>query len=135
MYQSVFIASLLAILVSCALVPRDDGPPNLGMPTAVPDPGLQDVPNGPKAPNTFSNGKPQDNKGFDWGYGEIPDLYHPREIDIPFGRMYHGKMSFFGYGEYNNPNDNTATWSPDTLDNANQRWVERILKLLWYWKS
>ncbi|KAL8652171.1 MAG: hypothetical protein Q9210_002844, partial [Variospora velana] len=125
-----FIASLLANFGSCALVPRDDGPPNPGMPTAVPDPGLQDVPDESKAPNTFSNGKPQDNKGFDWGYGKIPDLYHPREIDIPFGRMYHGKISFFGYGEYNNPNDNTATWSPDTLDNANQRWVEGILKLL-----
>ncbi|KAI4093803.1 MAG: hypothetical protein LQ344_002707 [Seirophora lacunosa] len=122
MYQSVIIASLLACFASSTIVPRGggDGPPNIDMPTALTGQGLQDVPDEPRAPNTFSNGHAQDNDGFDWGVGKIPDLYQPRDIDIPFGRMYHGKMSFFDYGQYNNWNDNTATWSPDELDYANQ---------------
>ena len=127
MHQSAFLVSLLAAFVSSAVLPREDGPPNPGMPTALSDQGLQEVPDEPKAPNTFNNGKPQDNKGLDWGQGPIPDLYQPKDIDIPFGRMYHGKMSFFDYGEYNNPKDNTATWSPNTLDYANQRCVYQML--------
>ncbi|KAL9009581.1 MAG: hypothetical protein Q9173_005401 [Seirophora scorigena] len=75
------------------------------MPTALTDQGLRDVPNEPKAPNTFSNGHAQDNDGFDWGVGTIPDLYQPRDMDIPFGRMYHGYcmqdvcISFWPEGE------------------------------------
>ena len=137
MQQSVFSLSLLAVFASCAILPRGDGdgPANIGMPTALTDQGLQDVPDEPKAPNTMSNGHSQDNAGFDWGWDEnkkpfpIPDLYHPRDIDIPFGRMYHGKISFFDYGQYNLATDNTATWAPDALDNANQRSVARILPL------
>lgn len=139
MPQSLFFSSLLNLIASCALVARaDDGPANLGMPTALSGQGLQDVPNEPKAVNTFSNGHPQDNDGFGWGWDAnkkplpIPDLYHPRDIDIPFGRMYHGNISFFGYGQYNDPTDNTATWGPDALDRANQRLVDRILPLWCY---
>ncbi|KAL8903871.1 MAG: hypothetical protein Q9207_003642 [Kuettlingeria erythrocarpa] len=86
----------------------------------VSDPGLQKVPDQAKAPNTFNNGKPEDTCGMQWGAGPIPDLYQPREIDIPFGRMYHGNISFFKYGEYNDPKDNTASWRPNTMDNADQ---------------
>lgn len=113
---------LITAAASAHIAPRGDGngPPNPGMPT-LSDPGLQDVPDEPKAPNTFSNGQPQNNNGMDWGSGPIPDLYQPRKIDIPFGRMYHGKISFFDYGQYNDPKDNTATWSPNVYDNANQR--------------
>lgn len=116
-----FILSFIALasLASCA---PGDGPPNPGM-TTVSDPGLQDVPDEGQAPNTFNNGAPQDNGGMEWDSGSIDDLYQPREIDIPFGRMYHGKMSFFDYGEYNDPKDNTATWSPNVYDSANQRYV------------
>ncbi|KAI4208792.1 MAG: hypothetical protein LQ349_009628, partial [Xanthoria aureola] len=127
MPQSLFFSSLLALIASSAFLARaDDGPANLGMPTALSGQGLQDVPNEPKAVNTFSNGHSQDNNGFDWGWDAnkkpfpIPDLYQPRDIDIPFGRMYHGNISFFGYGQYNDPTDNTATWGPDALDRANQ---------------
>ncbi|KAL9025201.1 MAG: hypothetical protein Q9196_005936 [Gyalolechia fulgens] len=113
--------SLTAALACADIARRGDGngPPDPGMST-VPDPGLQDVPDEPKAPNTFNNGQPQNNDGMDWGSGPIPDLYQPRKIDIPFGRMYHGKISFFDYGEFNDPKDNTATWSPNVYDNANQ---------------
>ncbi|KAL8837005.1 MAG: hypothetical protein Q9170_002694 [Blastenia crenularia] len=116
-----FILPLYTATTLGAIVPRGDGsgPPNPGMST-LPDPGLQDVPDEPKAANTFNNGQPQNNNGMEWGSGSIPDLYQPREIDIPFGRMFHGKMSFFDYGEYNDPKDNTATWSPNVYDNANQ---------------
>ena len=124
MRSPIVVVPLLAAIASCGVVPRGDGdgPPNPGMST-VPDPGLQDVPDKGQAPNTFNNGEPQDNGGMEWGSGSIPDVYQPREIDIPFGRMYHGKMSFFGYGEYNDPKDNTATWSPNVYDYANQRYV------------
>ncbi|KAL8709770.1 MAG: hypothetical protein Q9220_005556 [cf. Caloplaca sp. 1 TL-2023] len=113
--------ALFATITAGALHPRGDGsgPPDPGMHT-VADPGLQDVPDEPKAPNTFNNGQPQDNDGMPWGSGSIPDLYQPRDIDIPFGRMFHGKMSFFDYGQFNDPKDNTATWSPNDFQNANQ---------------
>ncbi|KAI4213160.1 MAG: hypothetical protein L6R36_009462, partial [Xanthoria steineri] len=127
MPQSLFFSFLLALIASSAfLACADDGPANLGMPTALSGQGLQHVPDEPKAVNTFSNGHSQDNDGFDWGWDAnkkpfpIPDLYQPRDIDIPFGRMYHGNISFFGYGQYNDPTDNTATWGPDALDRANQ---------------
>ncbi|KAL8877333.1 MAG: hypothetical protein Q9192_008692, partial [Flavoplaca navasiana] len=126
MQHSVLFLSTFAIFASSVIVPRDDGPANPNMPEALTGQGLQKVPDEPNAPNTFSNGHPQDNDGFDWGWDEnkkplpIPDVYQPRDVDIPFGRMYHGKMSFFDYGQYNSPSDNTATWAPDKLDNANQ---------------
>ncbi|KAL8881406.1 MAG: hypothetical protein Q9198_001391 [Flavoplaca austrocitrina] len=133
MQHSVLFLSTFCALASSVIVPRDDGPANPNMPEALTGQGLQDVPDEPNAPNTFSNGHPQDNHGFDWGWDKnknplpIPDVYQPRDIDIPFGHMYHGKMSFFDYGQYNMASDNTATWAPDKLDNANQRLVELVL--------
>ncbi|KAL8933770.1 MAG: hypothetical protein Q9216_006218 [Gyalolechia sp. 2 TL-2023] len=118
--SSLLTLSLITAATSSAITSRGDGdgPANPGMHTV--EGGLQKVPDEPKQPNTFSNGQPQDNSGMAWGSGPIPDLYQPRKIDIPFGRMYHGKISFFDYGQYNDPKDNTATWSPDVFDNANQ---------------
>ncbi|KAL8918382.1 MAG: hypothetical protein Q9208_007401 [Pyrenodesmia sp. 3 TL-2023] len=98
---------------------KGDGPANPGIKT-LSNSGLQDVPDKGKAPNTFNNGKPEDTCGMQWGTGPVPDLYQPRDIDIPFGRMYHGKISFFDYGEFNDPKDNTASWRPNVMDNANQ---------------
>lgn len=119
--------SAVSFLLLTTLAPSDvfacgkgDGPANPGIKT-LSDSGLQDVPDEPKAPNTFNNGKPEDTCGMQWGTGPIPDLYQPRDIDIPFGRMYHGNISFFNYGEFNDPNDNTASWRPNLLDSADQR--------------
>ena len=37
----------------------------------------------------------------------IPDIYGPRDIDLPFYRMYHGNMMFFPAGQLNTADKNT----------------------------
>ena len=120
MHSSILLLLLITISVTGRVLPRDDGPPDPGCST-VRDPGLQDVPDEAQLPNTFNNGESQNNLGLPWGTGSIPDLYQTREIDIPFGRMFHGNISFFGYGQYGG-DDNTATWLPNITDFANQRY-------------
>jgi len=119
------LTSFLALLgvttqVASLVVPRDDsGPPNPGSPT-VTGQGLQDVPDGGKAPNTFNNGQPQMNGGFPYSSDPIPDIYQPRDIDIPFGWMFHGNISLFPAGQLNDPSMNTDNWTPNQYDNPDQ---------------
>lgn len=51
----------------------------------------------------------------------VPSFYQPRDIDIPFGRMVHGKMAMFPQGQVNDPTLNTNKWAPGVYDYANQR--------------
>ena len=76
------------------VVPRDDGPPDPGDPT-VADPGLQSVPDTAKAPNTFNKGQAEIIQGYPYSADPIPDLYQPRDIDIPFGRVSYFTKCFF----------------------------------------
>ena len=75
------------------------------------------IPSTPKAPGTFSTGAtsaigepPQDDS-------PVPDIYGPREVDIPFGRMYQGNLNF--YKTVNDPTSNTGSFGSH-YDNANQ---------------
>ena len=118
----ILISILIAIgQVTSFVLPRDDssGPPNPGSPT-VSDPGLQDIPDTAKAPNTFNNGQPQLNDGGPWSSDKAPDLYQPRDIDIPFGWLLHGNISMFPAGQCNDPTLNTDNWTPNVYDFANQ---------------
>ena len=104
---------------SAAIQRRDDGPPSPGCST-VPDPGLPLIPKTAKSPNTFSNGKDQVTAQFPYSTDPIPDMYQPREIDIPYGRMVHGNITMFPQGQLNDPNANTDQWTPNQYDFANQ---------------
>ena len=75
-----------AASVAGLVLSRDDGPLDPGD-APVADPGLQTVPDTAKAPNTFSNGQAEVSQGFPFSADPIPDLYQPRNIDIPFGRV------------------------------------------------
>ena len=109
-----------AVQVASFVLPRDDsGPPNPGSPT-VSDPGLQEVPDTAKAPNTFNNGQPQLTDGGPYSSDKAPDLYQPRDIDIPFGWMFHGNISMYSKGQLNDPSMNTDNWTPNVYDYANQ---------------
>ena len=114
---------LLRLAVGAAMVlPRDDGPPDPGDQN-VTDPGLISVPDQARAPNTFSNGQPQVTAEYPYSTDPIPDLYQPRGIDIPFGRMFHGNMTMFPQGQLNDPSSDTDQWTPNVYDFANQRYV------------
>ena len=86
MLRNICIILMAASSVAGVVIPRDDGPPDPGDAT-VSDPGLQTVPDTAKAPNTFSNGQAEVVQGFPYSSDPIPDLYQPRDIDIPFGRV------------------------------------------------
>ena len=113
-----FFLSLASLGLS-VVIPRDDGPPDPGFAT-VSDPGLQSVPDTAKAPNTFSNGQAQVTSEYPYSTDPIPSLYQPRDIDIPFGRMFHGNISMFPQGQLNDPTSKTDQWTPNVYDFANQ---------------
>ena len=96
MFTLVIIILSAASLVAGFVIPRDDGPPDPGDHT-VSDPGLQTVPDTAKAPNTFSDGSAEIVEGFPYSSDPIPDLYQPRDIDIPFGRVSHFHGVFLSY--------------------------------------
>ncbi|KAL8932561.1 MAG: hypothetical protein Q9211_006246 [Gyalolechia sp. 1 TL-2023] len=110
------VSSLLALLgvasLSTALVvPRQDSP----------DPPFQNVPTAAKADNTFHTATPPIPSGMPPESAEIPDaVYGARSIDLPFGRLQHGKMKFFGAGQLNTPTGKTDDWKPGQNDFANQ---------------
>ncbi|KAI4132318.1 MAG: hypothetical protein LQ338_000779 [Usnochroma carphineum] len=97
----------VASLAAARLVPRQDPP-------------FQKVPSTAKADNTFSNGAPQLTSEPP-SVADIPDpMYGARSIDVPFGRLQHGKMKFFGAGQLNTPTGKTDVWAPGQNDFANQ---------------
>ena len=105
--------------VSGAVIARQNGAPDPGDAT-VANPGLQAVPATAKADNTFSNGAAEIIGGFPYDSGPIPDVYQPRDVDIPFGRMFHGDLMMFPQGELNDPTLNTGSYTPNVYDFANQ---------------
>ncbi|KAL8786767.1 MAG: hypothetical protein Q9213_002588 [Squamulea squamosa] len=83
------------------------------------DPPFQHVPLTAKPDNTFNVGTEQ--KGMPDGSTETPDaMYGARSIDLPFGRLQHGKMKFFGAGQLNTPTGRTDVWGPGVYDSAKQ---------------
>ncbi|KAL8949724.1 MAG: hypothetical protein Q9222_004200, partial [Ikaeria aurantiellina] len=84
------------------------------------DPPFQSVPSKGKPDNTFNNDAPQ-LVAEPPGSSEIPDpMYGARSTDLPFGRLQHGKMKFFGAGQLNDPVAKTDKWAPGVNDFANQ---------------
>lgn len=107
MVSSVLALLGVASLSAGYLVPRQDPP-------------FQQVPSTAKADNTFNNdapllaAEPPDSS-------EIPNpVYGARSIDLPFGRLQHGKMKFFGAGQLNTPTGKSDVWQPGKNDFANQ---------------
>ena len=142
-----YIVTLIFFYVTFAntsyLLRRDDGPPDPGsakVPMSAAT--LQNVPQTPKAPNTFSNGQPQVTAEYPYSTDPIPDIYQPRDIDIPFGRMVHGNLTMFPQGQLNDPSSATDQWTPNVYDFANQRFALMVAllrvifadgwKCLWY---
>ncbi len=51
----------------------------------------------------------------------IPDpMFGARSIDVPFGRLQHGRMKYFGAGQLNTPTGNRDEFLPGKNDFANQ---------------
>ncbi|KAL8913932.1 MAG: hypothetical protein Q9171_001317 [Xanthocarpia ochracea] len=83
------------------------------------DPPFQHVPATAQPDNTFHVGKEQ--KGMPPVTVEVPDaMYGARSIDLPFGRLQHGKMKFFDAGQLNTPTGDTDVWAPGVHDSAKQ---------------
>lgn len=83
------------------------------------DPPFQHVPTSAKPDNTFHVGTEQ--KGGPPDSTVKPDaMYGARSIDLPFGRLQHGKMKFFGAGQLNTPAGKTDEWAPGKNDRASQ---------------
>lgn len=119
MLSLIFVSLYAASHVASTVIPRQDGAPDPGYAT-VHNPGNQKVPATGKKANTFSNGKDEIIGGFPYEKGTIPDVYQPRDIDIPFGRQFHGDLMMFSQGQLNDPNRNTGEYTPNVYDFANQ---------------
>lgn len=126
MLLSIFLALYAATQAASLIIPRDGGPTGSGPPdpgdtTQSTDPGLQTVPDTGKPDNTFNNGVAQLNTGPPWSSSLAPPLYQPREIDIPFGWMFHGNISMFPSSQLNSGGYmNTDSWDQNVVDSANQ---------------
>ncbi|KAI4249430.1 MAG: hypothetical protein L6R42_008995, partial [Xanthoria sp. 1 TBL-2021] len=86
------------------------------------DPPFQQVPRSAKADNSFhvaTQGLKQIGMPPD-GEEVQPTVYGARSIDLPFGRLQHGKMKFFEAGELNTPTGRTDVWEPGKHDSAKQ---------------
>lgn len=83
-------------------------------------PGFQAVPTTGKADNTFNNGAPM--LAAEPNDTDIvpPAIYGARDIDLPFGRLFHGNAMFFPAGQLNTPTENSDKWYPEGADSANQ---------------
>lgn len=82
--------------------------------------GCQTIPSTGKADNTFNNGAPQLAAMPPDPEGNPPACYGARDIDIPFGRLYHGNGKFFPAGQLNTPNEKQDKWYPQGSDSASQ---------------
>ncbi|KAI9672326.1 MAG: hypothetical protein M1817_003348 [Caeruleum heppii] len=73
--------------------------------------GQQAIPDTCKPPGTFSNGAPEFTRLPD-DTGEVPpSVYGARDVDLPFGRLFQGSLSF--YRTLNDPSRNTAVWGSE----------------------
>ena len=73
-----------------------------------------------KPDNTFHNGAAQLNAEPPTSNDIPPAVYGARDIDLPFNRLYHGKMKFFSEGQLNSPTGIQDVWHPGQNDYANQ---------------
>ncbi len=78
---------------------------------------MQKIPSTAPAPGSFNTsteyrpGQPPKSK-------VLPDpIYGVRDIDIPFGRLFHGDLNFFGKGELNNPDMDVDDWKTIGTEN------------------
>ena len=82
---------------------------------------MQNVPSNAPADNQFNNSQPQLVRMPDLSNDHPDDsIYGTRDIDLPFGRLYHGNMKYFAPGQLNTPTDMTDQWAPGVNDFANQ---------------
>ena len=87
------------------------------------DPGFQEIPTSAQPDNTFNNGAPQLAAEPPMQTSvPVPNVYDSRDIDLPFGRLYHGKMKFFSAGQLNTKTEITDRWitDPRVTDSAKQ---------------
>ena len=80
----------------------------------------QSIPSTGKADNTFNNGQPQLTSEPPDNGVTPPACYNARDIDLPFGRLYHGNAKFFSAGQLNTPDSDTDQWYPQGSDSAKQ---------------
>ena len=119
MLSFIYIILYASLHAAGNVLPRQNGAPDPGDAT-VSDPPLQSIPATAKPDNTFNNGLPEIIGGFPYDTGDIPPEYQPRDIDIPFGRQFHGDLMMFPQGQLNQPDRNTDEWTPNVYDFANQ---------------
>ena len=108
--------------LSFALVAASIASGHVIRPRAGGDPPFQYVPTTAQADNTFSNGQKLGlMPPFESGV-PIPDVYGVRSFDLPFNRLYHGKMKFFAKGQLNSPDKWTdlPIDQPGVIDSAKQ---------------
>lgn len=87
------------------------------------DPGLQEIPTTAQPDNTFHNGADRLNALPPMETTvPVPDVYGSRSVDLPFGRLYNGKMKFFSKGQLNTADQITDFWisEPAVTDSAKQ---------------
>ena len=66
----------------------------------------QAVPTTAKPPNTFNNGTVMElGQPDEEPNAVLPDIFQPRPIDIPFGRLLYGKIKYYRQGEMNSVSD------------------------------
>lgn len=110
------VSSILALLgvtsiAVARIIPRQD--PH--------DAAFQHVPSIAQPDNSFHTAAPPLPSGMPPNSPEEgPAVYGARSIDLPFGRLQHGKMKFFGAGELNSPTGKSDLWTPGQNDFANQ---------------
>ena len=108
--------------LSFALVAASIASAHVIRPRAGGDPPFQQVPTSAQADNTFNTSRTaQWPPPLETG-AAIPEVYGNRSFDLPFNRLYHGKMKFFARGQMNSPNGWTdqAIGQPGVIDSASQ---------------
>ena len=82
---------------------------------------MQDIPSTAPADNQFNNTQPHLVTMPPLEESHPDDsIYGVRDIDLPFGRLYHGNMKYFAPGQLNKPGAWTDDWNPGVNDYANQ---------------
>ena len=108
MFFYFYLSLVAASLASTSVIPRQASDPGLMQTIKV------------KADNTFHNGAPQLTAEPPASNDIPPAVYGARDIDLPFNRLYHGKMKFFPRGQLNSPTGDQDVWAPGKNDYANQ---------------
>ncbi|KAL9037117.1 MAG: hypothetical protein Q9214_005840 [Letrouitia sp. 1 TL-2023] len=115
------LSNLVAFLVSTSMVNSLTVPQNPNTKRgAASDPPFQKIPAG-AVPAIKFDSTAKTLKGLPpYVHTNPPAEYQARSIDIPFGRLFHGKMKFFSAGQFNLPGSATSVWGKGKRDNTNQ---------------